>query len=51
MTYFGVPSLGAEYALLKQRSSPAASVVDEGQAPWDASAVGDDVGDDDEWDW
>lgn len=50
LDYFGVPSLGAQDALLKKRSSPVASVVDESQAPLAASVVADDVADDGDWD-
>lgn len=48
--YFEVPSFGAQQRLLQGRCSPAASVVYEGQAPSDASAVVDGAGDDDGWD-
>lgn len=42
--------LNGQDALLKMNSSLAASVVDEGQAPPDASTVANGADDDNEWD-
>lgn len=50
MNYFCVPSLDAQYALLKRDSSTAASFDDEGRAPPTASAVVDDADEDDDRD-
>lgn len=49
LNYFGVASLLAQDALFKKHPSSAASVGDEGQAHQAASAVADNVDDDDDW--
>lgn len=49
LRYFEFPSIGAQDALLKQSSSPVASVVDEVQAPPAVATVVGDVKDGDDW--
>lgn len=51
MDYFGIPSLEAHDTMPKRRSSPAASVVDDGQACSAAAAIADNPDDVDNcWD-
>lgn len=50
INYFEVPSLDAQDALLKERSTPVDSFVDEKQAFPAASEVANDAVDDDDYD-